>query len=520
MNCRHSARASGLLAVWDSTSFWEGWTVSTITDGYSLVQTSGLRALSDAHVVCYPRCRSNWPDALLPYVKSTTLPPTATVVMGEINKALGSTVCDLSDQNYALSLAFFRFWLDVGQTYPKTPPEYQIFDVMWNNRVGSSFRPIGRDIVNSGAHLFVRLASDVESDHNLAAHSSGLQNRLCTRSLQEFFNSNLGTVWDKKHSTGSSAPYSYFADTNLIAHWANLGQVEETTIRNHILQSLLSHSKLYDHQADALIILFKIAGATFEAYVDPSVVNRCFELLKNHYGHSPVGRVLVQVRASHSVVGGYGLTGIQEVVALRERGWEGLPPPPLFKTGKPKPTDANQTDPATPVVTTLGLPNRDPGPQIPQPPPLDSASVRLESTTISEPPVTPVVQSPSISVATLSDFTIADVSDDEPSVDSLIADTSDDELPFDPTAVVPHKTFYLEDGNVEVLCGNSLFRVTVSTLSFHSPMLRQMFARTNLATAESPNGCPRILSSDSAKDFTTLLKVIYLPGFDALPKCC
>jgi hypothetical protein len=43
-------------------------------------------------------------------------------------------------------------------------------------------------------------------------------------------------------------------------------------------------------------------------------------------------------------------------------------------------------------------------------------------------------------------------------------------------------------------------------------MLRQVFAQANLATAESPNGYPRILLSDTAMDFTTLLKMIYLPG--------
>jgi len=247
--------------------------------------------------------------------------------MGDIEKALGSAVRDLSDQNYAQSLAFFRFWFDVGRTYHQTPPEYQIFDVIWDNRVGSSFRPIGRDIINSAAHLFLRFASDMELDHILAANSSGLQNRLCTRSLQEFFNSNLETVWDKEHSTGNCAPYSYFADANLIAHWANLGQVEETAIRNHILQSLLTHSKLYDHQADALIILFKIAGATFDAYVDPSVVNRCFELLKNHYDHSPVGKVLVQVRTPHPMVVGYGLRRISGSSRVTGE-WLGGPPSP------------------------------------------------------------------------------------------------------------------------------------------------------------------------------------------------
>jgi hypothetical protein len=80
-----------------------------------------------------------------------------------------------------------------------------------------------------------------------------------------------------------NASRNFYADANLIAHWANLGLVEENAIRNHILQSLISHPKLYIHQANALVILFKVAGATFEAYADPSVVDRCFELLKDHY---------------------------------------------------------------------------------------------------------------------------------------------------------------------------------------------------------------------------------------------
>ena len=110
----------------------------------------------------------------------------------------------------------------------------------------------------------------------------------------------------------------------------------------------------------------------------------------------------------------------------------------------------------------------------------------------------PVTQSPSISIASLSDFTIAD--------------TSDDRSPINSTVITPHDTFYLEDGNVEALCGNTLFRIHTSTLSFHSSTLRQIFAQANLAAAESPNGCPRILFSDTATDFATLLKTIYLPG--------
>ena len=115
---------------------------------------------------------------------------------------------------------------------------------------------------------------------------------------------------------------------------------------------------------------------------------------------------------------------------------------------------------------------------------------------------------------------ITDTDDDEPPIDPTIVDTSDDELPADPMAATPHETFYFEDGNAEVLCRNTLFRVHTIILSFHSPVLRQIFAQTNLAAAESPNGCPRIPTSDTSEDFATLLKTIYFPGFVAPPACC
>ena len=207
------------------------------------------------------------------------------------------------------------------------------------------------------------------------------------------------------------------------------------------------------------------------------------------------------------------------MIVLRERGWEGLPPPPVFATEKPKPAGANQKDPAaTPVATSLGLPSRDLEPHIPQHPPLEPVTAS-ESDTVPVSPVTSVIQSPSSSIATLSDFTIADTSDDESPANPTIANTSDDEPPVDPTAIIPHETFYLEDGNVEVLCKNVLFRVHATILSFHSTALRRMFTQTNLTAAESPNGYPRILSSDPPEDFATLLKMIYLPGFVALPTC-
>ena len=182
---------------------------------------------------------------------------------------------------------------------------------------------------------------------------------------------------------------------------------------------------------------------------------------------------------------------LQEVIKLREHHWDGLPPPPVLTAKKPKSSEEDQK----PVPTSLGLPKGDdPERKVPQSP--LPGSITLGPDTL---PASPIVQPLSASTSTLSDFTSADSSDDE-SFD-------------DPTAITPHDTFYLEDGNVEVLCGNTLFRVHTSILSFHSPALRRMVAQPTSASAESPNGCPRLSSRDTPRDFATLLEIIYLPKY-------
>ena len=94
------------------------------------------------------------------------------------------------------------------------------------------------------------------------------------------------------------------------------------------------------------MILFKLAGPIFDAYAEPSVVDRCFHLLKSHTyfnpyhgrwdadSHAQARRQPLQVRAAHRVKDGHrAKTIFQEVIKLRERSWEGLPPPPIFTTG-------------------------------------------------------------------------------------------------------------------------------------------------------------------------------------------
>jgi hypothetical protein len=391
-------------------------------------------------------------------------------------------VSGLSDTNYEQTLARYRFWVELEQTYSK--PSDLAFNTIWNH---INQLPPPTDLILPTPPLILRFASDVDAE----SHGAGLLSRLCTSILKSFFNTGRVTYTNYTHTGPNDGP-RHIVDANLIAHCANLGYIKEAAIRNHILQSLISYTCLYDHLADSLIVLFKIAGAAFGAYVDPSVIDRCFELLGSHGQR----RKLIDVSelSQGSMVGTK--MHLQDVNKLRQSGWKGLPPPPVFTAEEQGPIGTGQQDPnKTPAAIPLGLPNVDLEPQISPPP-------AHEPTTDPETEATPAspapTQSPSISVATLSDFTMTD--------------TPDDQSPIDPTEITPHDTFYLEDGNVEVLCESTLFRIHTNVLSFHSPVLRKGFTQAILATAESPNGCPRIPSSNTAMDFTTLLKIIYLPG--------
>ena len=405
--------------------------------------------------------------------------------MSNLQDTLRDLAGQLSEGNYDEYFAQYRFWLDLGCARGSITVQDQVSSDVWRVIRWDSLED---SLTNPTTPLFIRFIGDLEADRKIAGHALGLHRQQCESTLDRFFEDNLAHV----RSQGGSRSY-FLTIVNLIAHWVNLGYVEEGAIRNHILQSLISHSKLYDRQADTLIILFKLAGATFEACAGPTVVDRCFGLIKDHYSSESANWGLVQVRTPCAVKGDYwAKTNFQEVVALRESGWQGLPPPPVSNLG---PAGAGRGDPAaTPVIVPLGLPSGDLEPQIPHPPskPITTPETKANSES-------PAPQSPSISITTLSDFTVADTSDDEPLLD--------------PTVITPHDTLYFEDGNVEVLCGNALFCVHTSILSLHSPVLGRMLAKANLATAESPNGCPRIPSSDTATDFAALLKVIYLPAY-------
>ena len=221
----------------------------------------------------------------------------------------------------------------------------------------------------------------------------------------------------------------------------------------------------------------------------------------------------------------------------------------MFTTGEPYTAGADREDPAaTPVVTALGFPSTDLEPHIHHPPPLEPG------------PGSHTPHSPSTSIATLSDFTVADAPDNDTPVDpmtiiprgilypedgniggsssetfvnipatalssptlsiSTVSDLTPTELsrdtePTEEQATTRHDTFYFGDGNVEIVCGGTVFRVHSTTISFSSSKLRDLLSPSALLNAPMPEGCPRVVFDDSAEDFVVLLKMIHTPGWVA-----
>ena len=220
-----------------------------------------------------------WPNhAVFTQPPKTALKMTTT--MTNIEGLLSSIITDLSEENYESSFAQYRFLFEIARTYSQIPPDL-IFDSIWKQIKNRKFHSLNNwGISFPASPLILRFARDAEPDSTLSSHSAGLKSRLFTNVLTEFFDHGLGVL-----CCGNGRSSDYLLDVNFIAHGVNLGYIEETAIREHILQFLIGGITCpaqYHCRVFALCVLLKIAGATFDAYADSSVVDRCIELLKGY----------------------------------------------------------------------------------------------------------------------------------------------------------------------------------------------------------------------------------------------
>ena len=132
---------------------------------------------------------------------------------------------------------------------------------------------------------------------------------------------------------------------------------------------------------------------------------------------------------------------------------------------------------------------------------IESSSIFNDVDSLPEPFIdvaTGRASSPTLSISTISDLTPTELGDDIEHGEEQIA--------------TRHDTFYFEDGNVEIMCGDTIFRVHSPILSFSSSKLRDILSTTALFGAPTPGGSPRVTMENSAADFGILLKMIYTPG--------
>ena len=232
-----------------------------------------------------------------------------------ISSHLTNLLYELSEKNYDRTFSAYRFWIEVGAAHGGMPKDKLYNDILNSTRpeliqatrAGLAAQTIERpnwvnpmfagqsilnkvkpgerslfsgNLIHDGVHLLLRFITDAEQDPVLSTYAIGLHDRWCRRSLEEFFNQSLSYLPEDSSQVTSRDFCQFYTKVNLVAHWVNLGCVQLEDVRDRILQSFTFQSATCDHHFNSLMILLKISGATFAAYADPSIMDRCCDLLK------------------------------------------------------------------------------------------------------------------------------------------------------------------------------------------------------------------------------------------------
>ena len=225
----------------------------------------------------------------------------------------------LTEENYDHTVSAYRFWIETGAAHGgvsnnqldndilsspsmmsnliTNPQVYRISGIVEYNGT-KQYKATGQ-LIHPNIHLLLRFITDAELDPALSTYAAGLHVRLCRESLEQFFRYGLDYIPAGREGPTSKQLCEFYTRVNLIAHLVNLGYVKLEDVRDRILQSLAFQPIVYDHRLNSLMILLKISGATFAAYVDPSVMDRCCNLLKqiNNYSYRLILFDLAEVSA-------------------------------------------------------------------------------------------------------------------------------------------------------------------------------------------------------------------------------
>jgi len=156
--------------------------------------------------------------------------------MSNLRATLQDLLDKLSEKNYDESLARYRFWLNIGSAHGHITSMVQVSDNLW--RIAPPNALMHPELIHPTAQLLIHFIGDIERDQKFSMYTLGLHKRYCTSRLHSFFEENLSLV--RSEDSHGNRTSSFLTKVNLIAHWTNLGYMEEDIIRDQILQSFIS----------------------------------------------------------------------------------------------------------------------------------------------------------------------------------------------------------------------------------------------------------------------------------------
>ena len=314
---------------------------------------------------------------------------------------------------------------------------------------------------------------------------------------------------------------SFTHAATFVGHLIQKDLLNRELLQRHLIKPLISHHYADDAnppvdglvRGTAIYQLFVTAGNTLlRGLLEPEDVQACFEIL-NARGISGLDAEKLQVGCAARSVSYVGINLFDQELREIHTTWLGQGEVESQRnTAENEGSEEEEEDMAaeppaeteTPVAfapqdlpaaeTDIDIPF-----SIPQSIELPSIFHNVGSSSDTFVDIPAAFSSPTLSISTVSDLTPTELSE---------------EVEYgEEQATTRHATFYFDDGNTEVVCGETLFRVHSTILSFSSPRLRDMLSPTTLLNAPMPGGCPRIVFKDTADDFAVLLKMIYTPGY-------
>ena len=307
---------------------------------------------------------------------------------------------------------------------------------------------------------------------------------------------------------------------SFVAHLIERGVLGHDLVRLHLVKPLIAHypTNLNDttFRANAIYQLFIITGNTLlRGLLNPEDAQVCFETLGAQMGNIRefnAGKLQVQCVAHSNASQEYKLFD-QELREIHTAWLE-------QKTEEEK--DVTETeeckDEEDAVASKSPAEIETPIAFVPQNLPTIATDTDFPSSALqgTKPPSilddlgsssetfvnipTTAVSSPTLSISTISDLTPTELGEDDGGGGGE-------------GMLTRHETFYLEDGNVEIVCGHTIFKVHSPILSFSSRNLRGMLSPSTLLNAPMPEGCPRVVFTDNPEGFAVLLEMIYTPGY-------